>query len=924
MSTTNTSPTLGMANGTLTMDWGDGKDEFRSIIQQTDGKLVAVGTSNNDIALARFNLDGTLDTSFSSDGKLTLAFVNTSSSGIKTSRADAGYDVYQQANGKLVVAGGSEGLLALARYNADGTLDTSFSDDGTLVDTSYYIGQSIIQQIDGRLAVINTNGTIVRYNVDGTKYNYFGTYSYGKDIIQQPDGKLVAAGEYYISRHLADGKYDPSFSGDGLVVISFGYDGFTTKSLIRQTDGKLVVAGYSGSDFALARVNPDGTLDASFGNEGKVTTDIAASSLDYAFSVIQQTDGKLVVAGYSGSDFALVRYNVDGSLDTSFDGDGKVTTNVVSFTDEFGYSLIQQTDGKLVVAGASDGNFALIRYNPDGSLDTTFAPPAGEAYTEGGSPVALAPSVLGRDAELSVSGNYGGASVTLSRQGGANAQDVFTGIGALSTLSEGSDFQVGSATIGRVNTNSGGVLKLSFNTNTTQALLDQTLQQIAYSNTANIPPASVKISWLFNDGNSGFQGEGGALSTSANSTVKITATNDAPVSADLLQNRTAPANAIFSYLLPTGAFSDPDLDTLTYSVSMANGSVAPAWLLIDNQTGRLLGTPDPQDIGTLMLQVTATDPAGATASSKFALTVSKAVNNVPEGSVSIKGIVTKGQMLTASNNLTDTDGLGTIRYQWKANETIITGANSNTLVLDSSQVGKTISVTANYIDGRGNAESKTSSPTVAVLDFNDALTSRISISGIAHDTLTSDWFVGSNNIDAVQYTGRSNQYTWLRDENSGQWIVTGSGTDRLDAIERLQFSDKKIAFDLAPTQHAGQAVLFWGVLTGGTYSTSSFGTVLNQLDTGRSLLEVFQMVVNNGTVGLFAGSNSQTDLVRMAFRNVVGSEADTATIDSLVSFMDGRTANFTSAEFLTTAAMLDINKSHVGLVGLQSEGIEYI
>jgi uncharacterized delta-60 repeat protein len=122
-------------------------------------------------------------------------------------------------------------------------------------------------------------------------------------------------------------------------------------------DGKLVVAGssYNGSsyDVALVRYNADGSLDTGFDGDGKVTTAIGAAN-DYGYSVIQQADGKLVVAGtsYNGSsyDFALVRYNADGSLDASFDGDGIVTT-AIGAANDYAQSVIQQADGKLVVAG---------------------------------------------------------------------------------------------------------------------------------------------------------------------------------------------------------------------------------------------------------------------------------------------------------------------------------------------------------------------------------------------------------------------------------------------------------------------------------------------------------------------------------------------------------------------------------------------
>src|SRR5262249_54988064 len=129
---------------------------------------------------------------------------------------------------------------------------------------------------------------------------------------------------------------------------------------------------------ALARYNPDGSLDTSFHGTGKVTTAIGPGN-DEASALALQPDGKLVVAGrsYNGSnaDFALARYNADGSLDTSFNGTGKRTTPIGSFDDD-AYGLAVQPDGKLVAAGESNTGsqveFALVRYKPDGSLDTGF------------------------------------------------------------------------------------------------------------------------------------------------------------------------------------------------------------------------------------------------------------------------------------------------------------------------------------------------------------------------------------------------------------------------------------------------------------------------------------------------------------------------------------------------------------------------
>jgi uncharacterized delta-60 repeat protein len=143
-----------------------------------------------------------------------------------------------------------------------------------------------------------------------------------------------------------------------------------------------VVAGYSSNgsndDVALVRYNTDGSLDTSFDGDGKVTTAIGARATDvwlfgHSASRRQAGGGGVLASNGSNWDFALVRYNADGSLDTGFDGDGKVTTAIGGSYD-VGLSVIQQADGKLVVAGTSyngsNSDFALVRYNADGSLDT--------------------------------------------------------------------------------------------------------------------------------------------------------------------------------------------------------------------------------------------------------------------------------------------------------------------------------------------------------------------------------------------------------------------------------------------------------------------------------------------------------------------------------------------------------------------------
>ena len=363
---------------------------------QSDGKIVVAGYSSNgsnlDFAVVRYNSDGSLDTGFDTDGKVTTPV---------GSAYDNAYSVAIQSDGKIVVAGtsynGSNNDFAVVRYNSDGTLDTGFDTDGkatTAFGSSNDIGQSVAIQSDGKIVVAghSNNGSnedfaVVRYNSDGSLDTGFGTggkvttavgssNDYGFSVAIQSNGKIVVAGyssngsneDFAVIRYNSDGSLDSGFGTGGIVTTDFGssYDyGF---SVAMQSDGKIVVAGKSHDDFIVVRYNSDGTLDTGFDDDGLVTTSF--SSNDIGYSVAIQADGKIVVAGYyvPGDfyyDIAVVRYNSDGSLDIKFNTDGKATTAIGS-ADDVGYSVAIQSDGKIVVAGYSDNgsndDFAVVRY----------------------------------------------------------------------------------------------------------------------------------------------------------------------------------------------------------------------------------------------------------------------------------------------------------------------------------------------------------------------------------------------------------------------------------------------------------------------------------------------------------------------------------------------------------------------------------
>ena len=213
----------------------------------------------------------------------------------------------------------------------------------------------------------------------------FGAFELAEAAVLQADGKAVVVGSttsggFALARYHQDGSLDSGFGGNGLVTGPFA-DPVTTgqaKSVAVQADGKIVVAGVFFGDFALARYNPDGLLDLTFGDGGTVTTDFGDPFLaDFANAVALQADGKIVVAGIAAGDIALARYHTDGSLDAAFGGDGKITTDPGT-NNPFAAAIVIQADGKIVIAGGGDGTtevlseFIVLRYNPDGSLDQAF------------------------------------------------------------------------------------------------------------------------------------------------------------------------------------------------------------------------------------------------------------------------------------------------------------------------------------------------------------------------------------------------------------------------------------------------------------------------------------------------------------------------------------------------------------------------
>jgi uncharacterized delta-60 repeat protein len=346
---------------------------------------------------------GDLDPSFGSGGKVLTDF-----SGLSE---DVARSVAVAPGGKVVVAGfsdmGGGRDFALARYRHDGSLDPSFGSGGKVLTD---FGSPSDLALDAALA---PNGKIVaagssfvggdfefalaRYNRDGspdasfgsggTVLTHLGFFAEATGVTVEPNGKIVAAGtsdfDFAVARYNRDGSLDPSFGSGGTVITGFGPGSFDEAwGVAIEPGGKIVVAGESGGDFALVRYDRHGNLDPSFGSGGKVLTDFGGASSDAALAVAVEPNGKIVATGHTGTapftdfDFALVRYNRDGSVDPSFGSGGRVVTafGVARFDEAWGVAI--QPKGKIVVAGLTnapaDDEFAVARYDHDGSLDPSF------------------------------------------------------------------------------------------------------------------------------------------------------------------------------------------------------------------------------------------------------------------------------------------------------------------------------------------------------------------------------------------------------------------------------------------------------------------------------------------------------------------------------------------------------------------------
>jgi uncharacterized delta-60 repeat protein len=345
-------------------------DQAKGLAIQADGKIVAAGittdpanTTINKFGVVRMNVDGSLDSTFGGTGMVATSF---------SSGSDRAYTVALQSDGKIVVAGkasaGSDNVFAVARYLTDGTLDATFGSGGKTTI-------SFNSSSSGR-------GNAPKQASD----------TEGRSIAVQPDGKILVAGFAWpngaLARLNSNGSLDTSFGIGGKVTTS-SLSGATV-SVALQADGKVVLGGGSasnrktGTDFAITRYNPNGSIDTTFGSSGVATADFFGLD-DRIFALVVDANNNIIAVGNARSggsglvynNFGIARFTSTGTLDGSFGTGGKVMTDVFGNWDDC-YAVAIQPDGKIVASGfsyAAGGGQAystLVRYNSNGTLDGSF------------------------------------------------------------------------------------------------------------------------------------------------------------------------------------------------------------------------------------------------------------------------------------------------------------------------------------------------------------------------------------------------------------------------------------------------------------------------------------------------------------------------------------------------------------------------
>lgn len=448
-----------MPDGSLDPTFGDGgramvpfdsPSYVSGVAIAADGKIVLAAGTDLDFLVVRLNANGSLDNSFSGDGRLQTDFAG---------QTDNPFALALRSDGKILVGGytfnpGTDVDFALLQLNADGTVDQSFGAGGKSILAASRRRDEIHQLAflpDGRIiasGITSTSWAISRLTANGQFDTSFGKGGVaaigllGQVGALQPmnDGTILVAGpdkgKFAALRLLANGRVDQTFGVGGMTSVEFGYNDEIVSGILVQKGGKIVLTGSVGdlrpqypdqrADFALTRLSAAGQLDQTFGEGGRAmasfyrSADIATASALLAKGRIVVVGGHNFDVGFPIIDFQLAQFTVDGQLDTTTVGGGKVMTDFTSTATTAAVANAALADGgQLVLASYSDNTgerFALTRYRADGSIETSFGPDnKGTVYVDFGGGLNYATCMaMKADGTIAVAGNATGGDVTPS------------------------------------------------------------------------------------------------------------------------------------------------------------------------------------------------------------------------------------------------------------------------------------------------------------------------------------------------------------------------------------------------------------------------------------------------------------------------------------------------------------------------------
>ena len=570
----NDAPSISFASGPITTDFDPSTyDQSHRILDAGNGKFLLVGTSSGGyLTIARYNADGSLDSGYGVAGKV-----------VTNLRLRSFFDATMDTAGNVLLSvrtSSNSGIYSVIKVDASGAIDAGFSSDGiaeTALGARY--GYAIAAQTDGKAVVasykyVNDDDIFVeRFNADGSPDTTFGDVDTNSgtgaklgyislnagadespnDILIQADGKILVVGysssydsindldlkPIVIRRFEANGEPDSGFGSQGTIEVTnsgawSSYSNYFYDSRVAlQSDGKLVVASSAnGEAFVLARYTSSGVLDTSFGTSGKVAVDGNATGwiLTGAKDIKIDGNGNIFVLG--DEDLVVAKFLPNGDLDETFGQNGIADISLEGYA--YGSSLSLTSGGKILVTGGyeepvnDDGQFMVVRLNADGTQDATFG--GAKSYALGSAPMVLGTGAQIADPDVT---DYSGFTITLTRDGGANAQDVFATTGNLE-VANGGVLNYNGNQIGTY-TNASGTLTLTLG-NQSYGTIDSTTintiaQSITYKNTATALPQNptIGLKWTVNDHNTGnSQGTGAAMSSATVQSLVLTPDAAAP------------------------------------------------------------------------------------------------------------------------------------------------------------------------------------------------------------------------------------------------------------------------------------------------------------------------------------------------------------------------------------------------------------